>query len=49
MGIPPSGKRVEVSGISIYRVADGKVTDEWTHSAELGMLQQLGVLEMPGQ
>lgn len=42
-GVPATGNRVEVTGISIYRVADGKVTDEWAQPDMLGMMQQLGV------
>ena len=29
MGRPPTGARVDVAGIDIFRVADGKVTDRW--------------------
>jgi steroid delta-isomerase-like uncharacterized protein len=49
MGIPPTGKQVTVSGITISRVKDGKVVEEWTNWDTLGMLQQLGVVpEMAG-
>lgn len=42
MEIPPSGNRVEVNGTSVYRVVDGKVTDEWSCLDTMGMMQQLG-------
>jgi len=49
MGIPPTGKQVTVSGITISRVVKGKVVEEWTNWDTLGMLQQLGVVpEMAG-
>jgi steroid delta-isomerase-like uncharacterized protein len=44
MGIPPTGKQVTVSGITISRVENGKVVEEWSNWDTLGMLQQLGVV-----
>ncbi len=44
MGIPPTGKQVTVSGITISRVKNGKVVEEWSNWDTLGMLQQLGVV-----
>lgn len=43
-GIPPTGKRVTVTGINLYRIADGKIAAEWEQTDSLGLLQQLGVL-----
>ena len=45
-GISPTGKEVTLSGISIYRVADGKLVEGWTTADLLGLLQQLGVSPM---
>lgn len=28
-GMPPSGQKVEVSGLSIYRIANGKIVEGW--------------------
>jgi steroid delta-isomerase-like uncharacterized protein len=44
MGSPPTGKQVTVSGITISRVKNGKVVEEWSNWDTLGMLQQLGVV-----
>jgi steroid delta-isomerase-like uncharacterized protein len=44
MGIPPTGKQVTITGITISRVENGKVVEEWTNWDMLGMLQQLGVV-----
>lgn len=45
MGASPSGNRIEVAGISIYRVAaDGRVTDEWAQPDLMSMMQQLGLV-----
>lgn len=44
-GVPATGKRIEVGGISIYRVsAEGKLTDEGPQPDLVGMMQQLGVM-----
>jgi steroid delta-isomerase-like uncharacterized protein len=44
MGIPPSGKRVTVSGMSVFRIADGKIVEHWGENDGLGLLAQLGML-----
>ena len=44
MGIPPTGKQVKVTGLTISRLANGKVVEEWTTWDTLGMLQKLGVV-----
>jgi steroid delta-isomerase-like uncharacterized protein len=49
MGIPPTRKQVTVSGITISRVKNGKVAEEWSNWDTLGLLQQLGAVpEMAG-
>ena len=49
MEIPATGKRVEVEGISIYRVENGRITDEWAQPDIMSMMQQLGVAPTPGE
>jgi steroid delta-isomerase-like uncharacterized protein len=44
MGIPPTGNRVSVAGITISRFKDGKVSEEWEVYDMMGMMQQLGVI-----
>ncbi len=48
MGIAPTGKQFAVTGIHIYRVADGKLQEEWENWDMLGLMRQLGVLPEPG-
>jgi steroid delta-isomerase-like uncharacterized protein len=47
LGIPPTGKHVRFSGISIYRLAVGKIAEQWEQWDRLPLLQQLGVLPTP--
>ena len=41
MGIPPTGKKVEVDEIHIVRVKDGKMTEHWGLFDLAGMTRQL--------
>jgi steroid delta-isomerase-like uncharacterized protein len=45
MGIPPTGRSVTVTGFDLFRIEGGKITEMWQEADELGMLQQLGVIE----
>ena len=47
-GIPPTGKKIEVSAISIHRMQDGKIGETWEVWDTLGFLQQLGVVPTMG-
>lgn len=44
LGIEPSGRAVDIRGIDIVRVVDGKITDFWYNEQTLELLQQLGAL-----
>jgi steroid delta-isomerase-like uncharacterized protein len=41
-GLPPTGARIEMRGITVWRIVDGKIRDEWTSFNELtGYMQVL--------
>ena len=40
---PPTGRQVEIKGITIHRVEDGKIVEEWERYDNLSVLQQLGL------
>ena len=48
MGVAPTGRPVTVTGVSIYRIKDNKIVEEWFHQDLLGLMQQLGAAPMPG-
>jgi steroid delta-isomerase-like uncharacterized protein len=48
-GVPATSRRVTVSGMSVYRVAGGKIVEEWWLEDLLGLMQQLGAIPAPGQ
>ena len=47
MGLPPSGKEVTIEGISIWRIADGKIKERWFNYDALGLMRQLGAFREP--
>ena len=44
MGIPATGKEIEVGAIAIFTIADGKITELHGQFDQLGMMRQLGVV-----
>ena len=40
----PTGKRMDMTGITIKRLSDGKIVEAWTNFDALGMMQQLGLI-----
>jgi steroid delta-isomerase-like uncharacterized protein len=47
-GHPAHRKRFRASGICIYRLAEGKIAENWEQDDLLGLMQQLGVIPAPG-
>ena len=43
-GMPGIGKRFVTKGVDVFRVVDGKITDEWSYPDLLGLMQQLGAI-----
>jgi len=43
-GIAATGKAMQWTGISIYRLAEGKVIEMWVQMDHLGLLRQLGAV-----
>jgi len=49
-GIAPTGKRISVTWIAIYRVVNGKLAEHWQNIDDLGLMKQLGAeLTLPGK
>lgn len=48
-GLPPTGREATVSAITVFRLVDGKIAEEWEILDELGMMQQLGLELGPGE
>src|ERR1700710_2790621 len=42
-GIEPTGRRIEIDEISIFRIAEDRIAEQWCVFDDLARLQQLGV------
>ncbi len=41
---PPTGRQMEVEGITIHRIEGGKIVEEWERYDNLSVMQQLGLV-----
>jgi predicted ester cyclase/uncharacterized protein YndB with AHSA1/START domain len=42
LGIPPSAKQIDYTGLILLRIADGRIAEFWAQPDQLGLLKQLG-------
>jgi predicted ester cyclase len=47
LGAPAAGKKIQIEGISLYRVAGGKAVEHWGLNDGIGLLMQLGMMSAP--
>ena len=47
MGIAPKGNQVMITGITIHRIEEGKIVEEWENWDALGLMQQIGAIPSP--
>jgi len=47
--LPPTGKKVRFSGVTIFRVVNGKFVEKWTYCNDAAVLRQLGYTITPPQ
>jgi predicted ester cyclase len=43
-GVPATGRPIELEGINIFRVKDGRVVEQWAELDFFGLLQQIGAI-----
>lgn len=43
MEMPPTGNEVEIAGIDIFQIEDGKIAESWEYADMVGLMKQLGV------
>lgn len=49
MDMAATGKKIEIKGFDIIRLANGKAVEHWGLTDTMTMMQQLGAIPMPGQ
>ena len=42
LGYQPTGNMVQVSGIAVHRVVDGRLVEHWAHMDMTGFMRQIG-------
>ncbi|NDJ23403.1 ester cyclase [Nostoc sp. B(2019)] len=47
-GLPPTGKQIKLSIMHIDRIENGKIVEHWGQGDALGLMQQLGIVFIPG-
>jgi steroid delta-isomerase-like uncharacterized protein len=47
-GLPATGKSIEIEVMHIDRLSDGKIVSHWGQGNQAGMMQQLGIVFIPG-
>lgn len=47
LGIPGSGAPIELRGMTILRIVDGKIAEVWENIDLLGLMQQMGAIPTP--
>jgi steroid delta-isomerase-like uncharacterized protein len=47
MGVEPTNKEVDVTGMSENRISNGKVVEQWNEFDVMGMMQQIGAIPQP--
>lgn len=47
-GLPPTQRKVTFSGLELNRFVDGRVAEHWFELDALSLLQQLGLVVVPG-
>jgi steroid delta-isomerase-like uncharacterized protein len=44
-GLPATGRAVQITGTTLFRMDDGRIAEEWTCANSLGLMKQLGMLQ----
>jgi steroid delta-isomerase-like uncharacterized protein len=46
-GIPATGRQIKITGMTMCRIANGKIVEQWGNPDLFSMMQQLGVIPTP--
>ena len=49
LGLPPTGESVTGSGIGLFRIANGRIVEDFVQEDTFGLLQQIGAIPSPGR
>ena len=46
--LPATGAEMRETAVAIHRIADGRLAEHWSDRDDLALMQQLGVVSLPG-
>jgi predicted ester cyclase len=46
--LPATGAELRETAVAIHRIEDGRIAEHWSNRDDLALMQQLGVIQMPG-
>lgn len=46
--LPATGAQLDETAVAIHRIQDGRIVEHWSDRDDLGLMQQLGIIQMPG-
>lgn len=46
--LPATGAKIRQTAVAIHRIANGRIVEHWSDRDDLGLMQQLGVISLPG-
>jgi steroid delta-isomerase-like uncharacterized protein len=47
-GLPATGRSISIAVMHIDLISDGKIVEHWGQGDQAGMMQQLGIIPIPG-
>ena len=48
-GLPATGKKIQARGITIWRIVNGKIVEEWSEFDQLRIMKDLGLIPEPAK
>jgi steroid delta-isomerase-like uncharacterized protein len=49
LGFPATGKKIDITGISIVTLTNGRISESWSNFDFLGIYKQIGLFKYPNQ
>jgi steroid delta-isomerase-like uncharacterized protein len=47
MGVPPTGRSIQVQAMNFYRLSDGRIVEEFGQPDMMGLMMQIGAIPQP--
>jgi predicted ester cyclase len=47
LGVPPTQRQLSFTAMELYRLAEGRIEEQWVNVDTLGMMPQLGAIPAP--